>query len=1049
MALGDVLTNVGTRAFGLGLPLLSPRWTAGSSLPTVTDDGMALSLTGTNWVAPVAGAARQVNPSTIGVTLLRSNGVPASGPGLLLTLFPHAYLRLARLYAQILEDAASPRPGRARGLPARPVPRYFLFSGASLLAAGHVNSGDDLSQDGELTAYDNEGFPIDLLATASAFQALTVKHNPLQARDWNAVFDANPQLKQIADLAGTAAVVRVRLSDHAGMPRNSTNLTGISNVAAGSGLFSLDASAGAGSSDLTGTINKASSTGTTGAFPDDVRDFIKLGIGTTGRMGDTVTFPPKPATVTLPRDYFSVRVVNYKPYLLGTPDPAYDGTKVHKPAKVRVAQTLDLLTDGNDILGAATTALTGTTAESLAVAQTIDGAFTAPAAAGAAAHWPAFPTMAAAAAPAGSLSPALKTNLSPAAQWHDDGNPATADIDVVLSLNGLPEEAAVRVYNRKFVADAKEERGDGAGGVVSAAGTLSVLLKDPFGLRRPGLAESAITIPANATLHVDVAVVKRTGESRIFGNVTAPVDPPTTAIPPAGAPNLFATAARRGISSAPVLGLPAPSLSGLALSDPLEAALQLAGEANPRDASRLPTMARRELIVAGLAAAAGGEWKSVLSGGRLTGETISAQSRMGAPGSPGGRETQATGVSSQNGLLAYDIARMAFRRTTNIVDRLVELAGSQWDEPPSPTPGTMVAAVLQTIAPFCETPELHVLRSLIDPDSTTRPKTWDDLVDWVKANLAPALLPDHLPFRQELLDQLDNLKGNAKGTRLFDETEREIMSAGWGRRDAQWALKDAIASARRFIYIESPGIAMTRRDYGSASPPPYAMDLFDAISSRLIAMPGLRVIFCSPKFADFAPGYEPFAANEVANRRDLILGLPTASDPNRFQSRVVAFHPIGFPGRASRIETSLVIVDDLWALVGSSTFRRRGLSFDGGADVVCSDMELDDGVSPVINLFRRKVMADRLGLFATAFPEIPDATETRLRDGVEAFYAIREMLVAGGLGRIERLWNGVTEGVSTLSPTVISKDLANPDGEEFQLAATLAITGLASLNSHF
>lgn len=1050
MALTDVLSNVGTNAFGLGLPVLSSAWTDGM-LPGITADGMALDLGTGNWLAPIAGTVRRVDANSINVTLVRSSGISVSDSGLLLTLFPHAYLRLARLYAQVLEDGtSSPRPGRARGLSARPVPRYFLFTGSGSLTGGHVNPGDDLGQGGELTIYDNEGFPIDVLATASIFQALMVAHNPLQKRIWTTAFDMNTQIKQISELAGTTSIVRLRFSDHAGVPHNGTNLTGMSVVSAGSGLFTLNASDGSGGSDLTGTVAKGAGTGASGSFPDEVRRVTKLGLGTTGRMGDSVTFPAKPADIILARDFFSLRVVNYKSYLLGTPNSAYDGNKLHKQPVIRTDEPLDLLADGNDVLGAACSALTGAGTESLAVGQAIDGTFAVPGSSGTGAHWPEFPGVTGVIAPAGAIPPALKNNLNPLAAWFDDSNPDTQNIDVVLTLNGLPSGAWVRAYNRKFVADAREERGDGAGGIVSAAGTVTLLLRDPFGLRRPGVAETSITVPTNATLHVDIIVVKRTSESRIFGNVTAVIETTTTIAPPTGGPNLFGSATRRGVSNAGVLGLPAPSLGAPVTI--LDAVRTLTGEGNPRDASRLPTMARRELLVAGLSSATAGTWKSVLSAGRLTPESISSQSRLGAPGSPGGRETQLVGVSTQNGLLAYDLARMALRRTDNIVVRLTELAKAQWDEPPAPLPlasdalpnansGTMAGAVLQTIAPFCETPELHVLRSLIDPDST-RPRTWDELVDWVSTSFVPS----GIPFRQEVIDKLNSLKGNVKGERLFNETEREIMSAGWGRRDAQWALKDAIGNARRFIYIESPGFAMTKKDYGGAAVPPYAVDLFEALSSRLMAMPGLRVIFCAPKYADFPAGYEPLAANEIADRRNRILALPTASSSNPSLSRVLAFHPIGFPGRASRLETTVVIVDDIWAMVGSSTFRRRGLTFDGGSDVVFSDMELDDGVSPAINMFRRKLMANRLGITPTTFPQMPDANEIQFRDGVEAFQAIRSILIAGGLGRIERLWNGVTEGVPAIEPTSVSNELANPEGEEFDLVSTLAIAGLSSLD---
>jgi hypothetical protein len=55
------------------------------------------------------------------------------------------------------------------------------------------------------------------------------------------------------------------------------------------------------------------------------------------------------------------------------------------------------------------------------------------------------------------------------------------------------------------------------------------------------------------------------------------------------------------------------------------------------------------------------------------------------------------------------------------------------------------------------------------------------------------------------------------------------------------------------------------------------------------------------------------------------------------------------------------------------------------------------------------------------------------------------MLRAGGLGRIEPLWNGVAPGVPPVSTTGISIDLANPDGMELDLAAILVEATLATL----
>jgi hypothetical protein len=648
---------------------------------------------------------------------------------------------------------------------------------------------------------------------------------------------------------------------------------------------------------------------------------------------------------------------------------------------------------------------------------------------------------------------ALRDTFNATAAFFDDGDAATANVDVVLTLNGLPVGAAVRIFPRKFTEDAREARGDGVGTTVPASGTITVLLKDPFTLRRPGIPDSGIVVPAEATLSVDVVVVKRTGESRIYGNVSARIaGPPTTTAPPGFGTNRFATATRRGVSNAGVLGL------GVRALDPppaslLDAALALAGEGNPRDASRLPAMARRELLVAGLA---GGNWRAVLAGGRLAAEAHSADQRLGAPGGRGGRETQLAGVSTQNGRLAFDIARAAFRRTTNIITRISDLASDNWNEPaqpaalpigtpPNATSGTFAGAVLQTISPQCETPELSLLRSFIESHAADIPADFNALVDLV-VDRVNALLPAGNAFRTQIVNALNGLKNNAglnenTRERLFNELHREVMSSCFGRRDAQWAFSNAINNARRFIYIESPGFGATRKTY-PGTPPAYALDLLDQIRARLDVATGLRVIVCTPKFPDFAAGYEPMASNEAEDRRTRILALPDA--------RVVSFHPVGFPGRPSRLESTVVIVDDVWALIGSSTFRRRGLTFDGGSDLVFTDTDLVNGRSPVIANFRRQLMATRLGVRASetnSFGTMPDANFIRLNDGVEAFAVIREMLVAGGLGKIERLWNGELPGVTRIPPDSVSFDITNPEGHEFDLATALALSAIAGLNA--
>jgi hypothetical protein len=427
----------------------------------------------------------------------------------------------------------------------------------------------------------------------------------------------------------------------------------------------------------------------------------------------------------------------------------------------------------------------------------------------------------------------------------------------------------------------------------------------------------------------------------------------------------------------------------------------------------------------------------------LTEEAASAEQRLGAPGGRGGRETQSAGAATEGGLLAYDLMRMALRRTTNVVERLSILTGDHFTEPAVPTGGSFAGAVLQTVAPYCETPELAAVRSILTSASLL-PATLADLVslvhDWV-GGLATSLGGAAQTLWNAVQSQLAALETEladiAVANRIYDELRRELVSSCQGRRDAQWALKDAIGRARRFIYIETPGFCSTQ----GTTAHDYAADLIQALTTRINSAPGLHAILCVPRAPDFAFGYEAATAYELADRLDKLIALQRAGAGDPLKSRVLPFHPIGFPGRPTRIESTVVIVDDVWALVGGCSFRRRGLTFDGSADLAITDTVLEDGIAPSLREFRRRLMAARLGATETT-DGMRSATFARLRDGVEAFYAIKDTLIAGGLGRIEHLFTGIPPGGPP--PTPASIDLANPEGQEFDvgLAELLALFAL-------
>ncbi|HEX5191933.1 MAG TPA: hypothetical protein VFW09_03960 [Solirubrobacteraceae bacterium] len=1043
--LTQALQSTGIKAFGLAMPVLAQDWAAtGSGTFTVDEPTLALRLAGDNWAAPCDAAWTAVQAGIDGfpfpVTLTAADGTVETTGGVLLTVFEAASLRLGRLYAEVLETASATRPERARGLPIRQVPRYFYFPGQLVeTMEGIVDVARDLGFSGELRIYDNDGLPIDPVAVMAAFNALMVSNQLLQS----GTPSASPALGGHVSTLAPTSESRVRVVTPDGKPFTGSLLTGVTAVSAatGAGVSTATSATPVAVQAVSSTFNQAD------------HDRVLVGPATSGRLTSSFSLPTLPGGVTLGRDFFTLQIVQLRSYLLGTPASGDPGTQAQPRPDVRINENPTLLATGNDVLGAIQSALPATASPTLAAAPSLDGAFTLPASTGAAAHWPQFPTGVTPDAGA-TLPVAMPDGFTATAAWFDTAAADFTRADVVVTLAGWPSVARgawVRLYTRLFGLNAVQLRGDGQGRLIPALGSLAIYLTDPLGLRTPGLAADQIVIPSTATLNFDMAVVLPNGSARIYGGLATTIAAGPTP-DPTGSPgsNPLGTAScLRGICSAGILGLGRP----LTFTAPTSLAGWvdlLTGDANPREAPRLPTMARRELLAAGLANSA---WSGVIAGGRVAHETVSDLPRIGCPGGLGGRDTIVTGVATAGGRLAYDIARHALRRAQSIADRVVTLAGSAWALPAEPTAvavgqqpsagsGTFAGAALQNIAPYCESPELQ-------PILAGDPTRIDDAIDSLTQNTT--ILPSSLPDRQDIVNALNSLKSSPPAgnptpsdTALIIAAEliRELSTSAFGRRDTQWALADAIATARHFIYIETPGFCSTATAPTDDKPlPAYAVDLVKKLGDQLDAKQGLRLMICCPKYPDFAPGYEGMAAYEVADRYKLLTGEPTATPatlPALPDDTTVGFHPIGFPGRYSRIETTVVIVDDRWLLIGGCTFRRRGLTFDGSSDLVLTDAQLENGRSPAIRDFRRTLMAARLGV--PADQEHPSFVQ--LFDGQRSFDLIRQTLLGGGLGKIDLWWNGQTPGITPAA--ALSIDQANPDGRTLDLVTANVIAAIAA-----
>ncbi len=202
-----------------------------------------------------------------------------------------------------------------------------------------------------------------------------------------------------------------------------------------------------------------------------------MGMVTYSRMSDTVNIPKlhdldsDAATNSLKHDFFTVKVIQLTEYLLGTPNTAFNGTKLEPKPAIRLNEQLSFLASGNAVMGRLTTIFSGSPANALLAATVIDPKIALPADA-TNVEWPIFPAL-----PFGIVAddtgfpPDFKDQLQAGgtATFIDAATPPAKD--VLLRLQGLPKGAAVRVYNRVFSEGANISRGDGGGGVAGYGNT--------------------------------------------------------------------------------------------------------------------------------------------------------------------------------------------------------------------------------------------------------------------------------------------------------------------------------------------------------------------------------------------------------------------------------------------------------------------------------------------------------------------------------------------------------------------------------------------------
>ncbi|MEO5682199.1 MAG: hypothetical protein ABIQ88_06130 [Chitinophagaceae bacterium] len=1022
---------------------LSKYWTANgdgapSTLPALADDKFTLDCgAGDGWVAPCSGILTE-NQHHL---LLQNPDGSTPSAGIVLQMPPQVYLAISRLYGSIIEG----KPVTSSGSPDRPVPKYFLYSDITKLTAdgpqpGIFNAGDKLDLRGKLTIHDEEGLVIDPLAVANAFDSFLQTHWSMEKKAIGSPAPggatprpfSQPTTRQIFNMAESGDTrQKIYFTDIYNAPVVPTEFGNIS-VFAGS-LFALTAIA-----PITKNAGAAA--------------LLQLAVSTNGIFANTLSYPAAAVNPVLKHDFIRVKIVNWADHLIGDA-PADEPTKVHNVLpEIRDNEQISFCFTGNECLGHVNNIMSGAAVEKTIVSADIQTDFSLPPLPASANHqWPAFP---AANTPDNTPIPAnLDKILAKAAHFITDAVANNTGVYLQLSNPALQNGWAVRVYHRVFHADGTETRGDGAGTIVKN-NTAAFLLKDPLGINRPFT--TGIVLPQNPFLYVDMVIVNGAVpfQSRRYGVMVTKILPP--AVLSAGEiaaltveTNTLNTITNTGISPSGFLGVKT-SANPIAAITNVSAFLLASGTApnvQPCLSPVLPTQSRLEGIAAGKN---GTDWLALQSGLRMIKESRENFLTVGNPGSPGGADMHTTGLLTSGGRLAYDIARAALRRTRHLSERMKRLiSDSDYVVPavPGAAGRNFIGALLQTVAKKTESPRLEEFQQTL----TNLPATAADLAtqinQLVTSNTQPGWLPDSL--KDQFKTAMTGITVTAANSQLAqEELKREYVSSLFGRRDSLHAVTKAITSARHFIYIEGSFFGPTKYPAAAGGDPP-AEDLLEMILTQLKAKPGLKLMLCLAQEIPFNRGYDNVARFHKTNRNNAILHLLGAQDPttHRYerQDQVIAFHPLGFPGRPVKMSTQTIIVDDVWAMMGSSNFSQRGFFFDGSADIVCCDKRMKNGKSLAIAALRRSLMLQYLRM-DNALPNMPASNQVFLQNGRSAFEMLRALIDGGGGAMIRGFVPADTTGIGAAELTAL-QNIADPKGDTFYQAQAVLSTWLTALST--
>ncbi len=356
----------------------------------------------------------------------------------------------------------------------------------------------------------------------------------------------------------------------------------------------------------------------------------------------------------------------------------------------------------------------------------------------------------------------------------------------------------------------------------------------------------------------------------------------------------------------------------------------------------------------------------------------------GHPGAPAAVEVHGTGVTL-NGPAAHLVADHTDGRIQKIAPDLVTAATNAAAVPAAAATDNLWVAVLKTVAATVEGDRnlgsQNFGDTVISAGTPVEAYTFEPAdppapgVATRAYQSTPAQATDIKKWYDDHFVITEPKTGfDIKGTRLPADTgwaparvnqakramDRRALEAGWGLRETLHSVAAAIGRAEDFIYIETPAL-------DQAAIGPDAEILLGKLMLRLTENPLLHLLLCLP--ARLMPGWP----QGIEKQRNLNLRNAIGALQMFGGDRVAVFSPSAGQGRDVRLTATTVIVDDAYALTGSTHLWRRGLSFDSSLAVALFDEVLQGGRPSEIVNFRRALIAQQLSLPALRVPDDPAA----------------------------------------------------------------------------